>query len=145
VDPKILAGKKVIKRFPDFIFMSLTPGLTFREKYVVTSEYTAKHLGSGSVEVLATPAMILFMEHTCRVNIDNFLLENRTTVGTHVDVYHVKPAPINSEVVIEAKLLQVDGRKLIFYVAAYWGDKLIGYGIHERYIVDKEEFAQKIK
>lgn len=124
--------------------MNLTPGLTFREKYIVTSEYTAKHLGSGSVEVLATPAMILFMEHTCRVNVDNFLPEGQTTVGIHVDVYHVKPAPTNSEITIEAKLLGVDGRKLIFYVSAHWEDKLIGYGTHERYIVDKEEFAKKI-
>lgn len=136
---------KVIKRFLDSIFMSLTPGLTFREKYVVTSEYTAKHLGSGSVEVLATPAMILFMEHTCRVNVDKYLPENQTTVGTHVDVYHIKPAPIDSEITVEARLLEVDGRKLIFYVTAYWRDTLIGYGIHERYIVNKMDFAQKIK
>ncbi len=125
--------------------MSVKPGLVFRDKYLVTSEFTAKHLGSGSVEVLATPAMILFMEHTCRVNIDNYLSSNQTTVGIHVDVYHVKPAPVNSEITVEAKLLEVDGRKLIFYVAAYLGDKLIGYGLHERYIVDKEDFAQKIK
>lgn len=125
--------------------MSLKPGLTFREKYIVTSEYTAKHLGSGGVEVLATPAMILFMEHICRINIDNLLTPDQTTVGIHVDVYHVKPAPINSEILIEAKLLEIDGRRLIFYVAAYLEDKLIGYGIHERYIVNKKDFIQRIK
>lgn len=112
---------------------------------MVTSEYTAKHLGSGSVEVLATPAMILFMEHTCRVNLDKLLPPDQTTVGVHVDVYHVKPAPLNSEIKVEARLLQVDGKKLIFYVTAYWEDTLIGYGIHERYIVDKVAFAQKIR
>jgi len=135
----------VIKSLLNIVFMSLKPGLTFREKYIVTSEYTAKHLGSGGVEVLATPAMILFMEHTCRVNIDNLLTQDQTTVGIHVDVYHVKPAPINSEILIEAKLLEIDGRRLIFYVAAYLEDKLIGYGIHERYIVNKEDFIQRIK
>lgn len=124
--------------------MSIQVGLSFREKYTVTSDHTAKHIGSGSVEVLATPAMIMFMERTCRVNLDNLLTPDQTTVGVHVDVYHVKPAPVNSEITVEARLLHVDGRKLVFYVIAYWGDSVIGYGLHERYIVNKIEFAKKV-
>ncbi|MEM0275404.1 MAG: thioesterase, partial [Nitrososphaerota archaeon] len=69
--------------------MEIKPGLVLQNTYRIPHEYAAKHIGSGEVEVLATPAMILFMENTCRVGVDKLLPQTQTTVGTHVDVYHV--------------------------------------------------------
>lgn len=125
--------------------MTLQVGMKLSRKYVVTEQHTAKHIGSGEVEVLSTPSMILFMEETCRILADENLPQNLTTVGTHVNVYHVKAAPVGAEIEVKATLLNVDERKLTYWVEVLWGDKLIGYGIHERFIVDKEKFLNKLK
>ncbi len=125
--------------------MSFTPGMRYVRSYVTTSQHSAKHLGSGSLEVLSTPSMILFMEDTCRAFVEGYLSENQATVGTHVDVYHVRPAHIGSEVEIRSTLVQVDGRKLVFWVEAWSTGELIGYGIHERAVVDKEKFMSRLK
>jgi len=120
-------------------------GLVCRDEYIVTDEYTAKHIGSGEVEVLATPAMILFMERTALLCVQRYLPENLTTVGTLVNVKHVNPVPKNEKVVVEAKLIKIEGRKLTFEVRASWKDLLIGEGIHERFIVDRQRFAEKVR
>jgi len=125
--------------------MALQAGMKLSRKYVVTEQHTAKHLGSGGVEVLATPSMILFMEETCRILADENLPQNLTTVGTHVNVYHVKAAPVGAEVEVKATLLNVDERRLTYWVEVLWEDKLIGYGTHERFVVDKEKFLNKLK
>ncbi|MEM2494716.1 MAG: thioesterase family protein [Nitrososphaerota archaeon] len=124
---------------------SLEPGLKLERKIKTKSEHSAKHLGSGDVEVLSTPSMILFMEETCRILASNYLEEGKTTVGTHVDIYHVKAAPIGIEIEIKSILLSIEGKKLIFWVEALWENNKIGYGIHERYIVDKDRFISELK
>lgn len=125
--------------------MPLTPGARYVRKYLITPQHTAKHVGSGTLEVLSTPSMISFMEETCCVFAGESLPETQTTVGTHVDVYHVKPALVGSEVEVRSTLLQVDGKRLVFWVEAWSSDTLIGYGIHERAVVDREKFLSKLK
>jgi len=122
----------------------LKPGLKNRIVKIVSKEDTARFLGSGDVEVLATPVMILWMEDCARQLADGYLGEGRITVGVHVDVYHKAPAPIGAKVVVEAELKEVKGRKLLFQVKAYLDNIVIGEGIHERYIVDLEKFRNKV-
>ncbi len=119
--------------------------LTCRRIFKVTEEYTAKTLGSGGVSVLATPVMIGWMELTAWECVERYLPEGYTTVGTHVDVRHLNPAPLGVDVVVEARLQKVEGRKLVFKVSAYSRDILIGDGMHERYIVELKRFKEKIK
>ncbi|MCR8487282.1 MAG: thioesterase family protein [Crenarchaeota archaeon] len=120
-------------------------GSELSRKYIVTSEHTAKFLGSGDVEVLSTPSMIAFMENTAREISQMYLPENLTTVGIKVDVRHLNPAPKGAEITVSAKLIQQDRRKLVFEVKAFWKDELIGEGLHERFIVDRDKFLSKIK
>jgi len=120
-------------------------GLEYEKEYEIQEQHTAKFLGSGDVEVLSTPSMILFMENTARLSVEQKLPEGLTTVGTHVDVRHLRPAPLGGVVKIKAKLLRQEGRKLLFEVKAFWRDELIGEGIHERFIVDREKFLEKVK
>lgn len=123
----------------------LPVGVELSRKYTVASEHTAKFLGSGDVEVLSTPSMIAFMENTAREVAQKYLPENLTTVGTRVDVKHLSPAPRGAEIVVYAKLVQQDRRRLMFEVRAFWGNELIGEGTHERFIVDREKFLSKIR
>jgi len=123
----------------------LPAGLELTKEYIVRSEDTAKFLGSGDVEVLSTPAMIAYMERTALEAVQSNLPRNLTTVGIRVDVKHLRPAPKGGKIRVTAKLIQQDRRKLVFEVKAFWNEELIGEGIHERFIVDRERFLAKLR
>ncbi len=123
----------------------LKPGLYCEEEYVVEEHHTASHVGSGDVGVLSTPSMIAFMEKTARMCVEKYLPREYTTVGTMVNVRHLNPAPRGARVKVSAKLINVEGRRLLFEVKAYWGETLLGEGTHERFIVNREKFAEKLK
>jgi len=119
--------------------------MEFEESFKVGDKHSAKHLGSGDVSVLSTPSMILFMEEACRVFADDNLGKDQTTVGIHVDIYHVRACPVGSEIRVRAKVLRVDRKRIVFWVEAWRGDELIGYGLHERYVINKEAFLNKVR
>ncbi len=125
--------------------IELPKGVSLKKKFRVTEEHTAKHIGSGEVEVLSTPSMILFMEATSLELAQKYLTENLTTVGTRVDVKHLNPVPVGEEVEVESKLINQEGRKLVFEVRATWKGLVIGEGIHERFIVDRAKFLEKVR
>ncbi len=118
------------------------PGLTGEFAYLVEESMAAGHLGVG---VLSTPSMIALMEISCHRTVEPHLEEGYTTVGTYVCVHHRAPAPVGSEVKVRSTLVDMDGRKLVFRVEAYWNGKLIGEGEHHRFIVNEERFASKLK
>ncbi len=122
----------------------MTLGLSLTKELIVTYEKTASVYGSGTVEVFATPAMIAFMEHTAMESVLPFLPQGAVTVGTEVCIKHLKASPVGSKITCTATLTAVDNRKLQFDVKAYDGDDLIGEGTHERVIVDKQRFLEKI-
>ena len=55
-------------------------GIKGRKEAIVGPEHTAKHIGSGTVLVLATPMMIALMEETSRLSVKPYLEEGQ---GTH--------------------------------------------------------------
>ena len=120
-------------------------GLTCREAFKVKPKHAAKVLGSGGVDVLSTPSMIAFMENVAWKCVEKYLPEGYTTVGVKVCISHLNPTPIGADVVVEAKLVKVEGRKLIFEVRVFWNELKIGEGIHERFIVNKAKFNEKVK
>lgn len=124
---------------------NLKEGLEGERKYTVKEEHTAKFLGSGDVSVLSTPSMIMMMENAARLLVEEYLPEGYTTVGTRVEVSHLRAAPLGAEITVKVKLIEVSGRKLRFTVEAYCNDKKIGEGHHERFIVNREKFLKKVK
>lgn len=125
--------------------ISIPVGTVCREEYYVREEHAASHVGSGDVRVLSTPSMILFMERTSMKCVERYLPAGFTTVGTLVNVKHLNPAPINDRILVESRILRVEGRKIVFEVRAIWRDTVIGEGVHERYVVNKEKFLDKIR
>ncbi len=123
----------------------LTKGIKYVKKFKPGPQHSAKHVGSGNVEVLSTPSMIAFMEETCKEVIEPYLPSNKTTVGTLVNIKHMAAAPIGEEIEVRAELLSIDRNRLTFWVEAWWGGRKIGQGIHERAIIDKEEFLSRLK
>lgn len=123
--------------------MELTKGITGRKEIIVTKEKTAAVVGSGLLEVFATPMMIALMEEVASESVAAYLGEGSTTVGTLVNVSHVAATPVGATVYCETLLTEVEGRRLVFSVKAYDNAGLIGEGTHERFIVFSEKFMTK--
>jgi len=123
--------------------MDIGLGITNKIMIMVTDNDTAEALGSGSVNVFATPKMITLMEKASALLVSPYLQENETTVGTKVNIEHVVPTPVGMEVTIYSRLIGVDNRKLTFEVEAYDTYDKIGIGTHERFVVDTKKFMQK--
>ncbi len=120
-------------------------GLVGEQSVMVTEALTAKHLGSGSILVYATPAMIALMEGAAVAAIDPRLAEGETSVGTRLEVRHVAATPIGQQVRARAEVTGVDGRQVTFSVQAWDELELIGEGTHTRFIIDLARFEQRLK
>lgn len=121
----------------------LETGIRGSHEAAVTPADTAKCVGSGLLEVLATPVMIALMEQTASSSVAPFLGEGETTVGTLVNVRHLAATPVGMTVRCESELTEIDRKRLVFTVRAYDAAALIGEGSHERFIVSAEKFMQK--
>ena len=124
-------------------FNSLTPKYTSKVK--VTQANTALALGSGDMEVFATPALVALMENAAMKAVQPELPEgSTTTVGAFIETTHVKPSALGEEVSATAVLENVEGRKLAFKVTASDTKGVVGEATHIRYIVDRERFMSKL-
>ncbi len=121
----------------------LEVGIKGKKEIVVTRDKTAKVMGSGTLDVFATPAMIALMENTAFESVSDSLDEGAGTVGTALNVKHVSATPVGMKVTCETELIKVDGRALTFSVKAFDEAGLIGEGEHERFIIFEEKFQKK--
>lgn len=121
----------------------LTVGIKGREEVTVTDKNTAKTMGSGTLNVFATPSMTALMEQTAWKSVAPYLEEGDGTVGTLLNITHDAPTPLGMKVWCESELTGIDGRRLVFHVTAYDEKGKIGEGTHERFIVHNEKFQAK--
>lgn len=120
--------------------VSLQPGISNRQEIATTPEMGVTHVGSGP-GVLSTPSMIGVMERTCLEAVLPHLDEGEQTVGTMVHVWHRAAVPIGEPVESTCTLLERDRRRLLFEVRVARGDKVIGEGTHERFVVNRASFG----
>ena len=123
--------------------MNMNTGIKGIQKVVVSEKNSAKTMGSGTLDVFATPAMIALMEQAAYTSVAGELEEGQGTVGTLMNVSHISATPVGMEVTAKSELVKVDGRKLVFHVEAYDERGKIGEGEHERFIIDNEKFQNK--
>jgi len=121
----------------------LTVGIKGKEEVLVSEANSAKTLGSGTLDVFATPAMIALMEKTAWMSVAPHLEEGWGTVGTLLHVTHDAPTPLGMTVWCESELVEVDGRRLVFDLAAYDEKGKVGGGRHERFMIQNEKFQLK--
>ncbi len=108
-----------------------------------TEKTTALTMKSGSLKVLATPAMMCLMEQAAAELVEKNLPEDSTSVGISISVEHKAPTPIGLKIKAEAIITNIDGRKISFEVKAFDESDEIGSGTHERFVVNKEKFQNK--
>ena len=99
--------------------MGLAPGLRASVRLIVTDTDTAAQIGSGDVSVLATPRLLALAEAAAVAAITPTLEPGLTSVGTAVSMEHKRASPVGAEVVVEAELTEVDGRRLVFSFIAW--------------------------
>jgi fluoroacetyl-CoA thioesterase len=121
----------------------LEPGIKGTRQVRVREENSAEVMGSGTLKVFATPAMVALMEETAWKSVAEHLDQGEGTVGTALDIRHTAATPLGMTVTCESELTAVDGRKLTFHVIARDETGVIGEGEHQRFVVNNEKFQAK--
>lgn len=123
----------------------IVTGTSAEAEMIVDKSDLAVNVGSGSLEVLATPVMTALMEKAACNCIAPFLEGDETTVGTEVCIKHISADPCGVSVSAEAEITAVNGREITFKVTAADSVGTIGEGIHKRFVVYGNRFTEKVK
>lgn len=121
----------------------LEPGLAAAISLLVGEDDTAIALRSGEVPVLATPRLIALCEEAALQAVAAAVPDGHTTVGMRVQLDHLVPTAIGHEVIAEATLEKVEGRRLTFTVSASDERGLVAAGKVTRVVVDVARFLDK--
>jgi fluoroacetyl-CoA thioesterase len=124
---------------------TIEAGLKGTAELVVGEEHTAPSIGSGRVHVLGTPVMINLMESAALAAAEHLLPAGHQSLGMHLDVSHVAATPVGMRVRATAEVVEVDGNKVVFRVAAHDEMDLIGEGTHTRVVVDVARFDARVR
>jgi fluoroacetyl-CoA thioesterase len=123
---------------------AVTIGTSKERTITVNSSQTTSFLWEGE-NVISTPSLIAEMEETCRLLLKDQVIPDQEwdSVGTVVNVKHLAATPVGAEIFVKAKVVSVEGRRVMFEVEAR--DKLekIGEGNHERVIINISRFRMK--
>ena len=90
---------------------NIAPGLVGEAALMVEETHTASHLGSGGVEVLATPVMIALMEDAARSSVDSELDQGQMSVGVNLNVSHLAATPVGMRVTARSETVTIDRRR----------------------------------
>ena len=119
-------------------------GTTKERAITVEANMTTSFLWEGE-NVMSTPSMILEMEETCRLLLKEQAIPEAEwdSVGTIVDIRHLAATPVGAKVSLKARVISVDGRRVMFDVEASDEVEKVGEGRHERFIINVPKFRAK--
>lgn len=120
-------------------------GIELQQERVVRRDDCITFLGADVRPSLATPAMIGWMEICCRDALLEHLEEGQDSVGIKVNVEHLAATPMGQAVTYAAKVIAVDRRRVEFEVEAADDSEVVGRGTHERFVIDVERFAARLR
>lgn len=128
--------------------MPIEPGIHATLQRRVTPDDTARALGSGDLEVLATPRLLAWCEEATVAAVAPSVDPARTTVGTRVVLAHERASAVGAEVSVRADLVHVDGRLLRFEVVVEQetssGTAVVCRGQVTRVVVDRDRFLARL-
>ena len=131
---------------------TLVAGLTFSDTYLVPPSKTVPNLYPEAAElqempeVFATGFLVGLLEWTCIKAIMPYLdWPEEQSLGIRIAIDHLAATPVGLEITTSVELIEVDGKKLVFSVEAHDGVDLICRGRHDRFVVQKEKFEQRVK
>ena len=125
--------------------MNIKINKEFKENYLVQENNTAKNMGSGDLDVLATPSLVAFMENAAKNYLNIFLTDELGSVGSNININHLAPTLVGKEITVQGKITEIIKEKIIiFSLEAYEEDKKIGDATHTRVIINNEKFLSKL-
>jgi predicted thioesterase len=139
-NPKPAAPAKI-----SAVLAQIKPGLVGTTAIVVAHEHTAPFVGSGRIEVLATPVMINLFEAAALAAIEQLLPSGHQSLGTHLDVSHTAATPVGLRVTARAEVVRIEGRTVTFRVEARDDFEQIGGGTHQRVVVSVARFDERVQ
>jgi len=126
--------------------MNIEINKEFNKTYLVKENNTAKNMGSGDLDVLATPSLVAFMENAAKEYLNTFLPEELGSVGSNININHIAPTLVGKEITVQGKITEIIKEKIIiFSLEAYEQDKKIGDASHTRVIINNEKFLSKLQ
>lgn len=131
---------------------SLQSGLTYSHTFVVSDSKLVPSLYPEAKEfsvmpkVFATGYLVGLLEWTCiKALTPHIDWPAQQSVGTSIDIKHLAATPAGFEITCKVELIEMDGKRLVFKIEAHDGIDLISKGSHERFIINKEKFDQRLQ
>ena len=122
----------------------LKPGITHEIERETTEDMSAQKVFPYVPHVYATSVMVGHMEAVCAEMVLPHLGEGEQTVGIGMQFSHTAATPLGMKVRFSAKLIEVDGRKLVFEVVGFDEADKIGEATHQRFIINAEKFNSNV-
>jgi fluoroacetyl-CoA thioesterase len=122
----------------------MVPGLTGKSEMIVNEEDLVSQLGEVTVNVLSTPRLIQLLEAAAINAIQDFIPTDQVSLGTEVKIKHLSATPLGMKVTASALLKGVEKNRLFFLVTAYDEKEKVAEGEHERVLISKDRFLQKL-
>jgi fluoroacetyl-CoA thioesterase len=122
---------------------SLKPGLETQKSITVDEARCIGFMGKEGM-VYATPRMVSDVEYTCRDFLLQHLDAGEDSVGAHVSIDHLAATPLGLAVTIEAKVVEVDRRKVVFEFSVRDPVEQCGRGKHVRFVVETAKTRERL-
>lgn len=122
----------------------MVPGLIGKSEMIVKEEDLVSQLGDVTVNVLSTPRLIQLLEAAAIDAIQDFIPTDQVSLGTEVKIKHLSATPLGMKVTANALLKGVEKNRLLFLVNAYDEKEKVAEGEHERVLISKDRFLQKL-
>jgi fluoroacetyl-CoA thioesterase len=122
---------------------SLKPGLELKKALVVDESRCIGFMGKEGM-VYATPRMVSDVEYACRDFLLAHLDAGEDSVGAHVSIDHLAATPLGLEVTIEAQIVEVDRRKVVFEFSVRDTMEPCGRGKHVRFVVETAKSRERL-
>ncbi len=123
----------------------MVPGVVGKSEMIVKEEDLVRQLGDVPVDVLSTPRLVQLLEAAAINAIQDFIPTNQVSLGTEVKIKHLSATPLGMKVTANALLKRIDKNRLFFLVDAFDEKEKVAEGGHERVLVSKDQFLQKVE
>jgi fluoroacetyl-CoA thioesterase len=124
---------------------SVKPGTVGEERFVVGKEHLVDFAHDGMPEILCTPWLVWFLEHSARNAVLPALEPGESTVGVVINVQHLAATPLGEEVVCRARVISVDGTQVSFQLEAHDEHEQIARGTHKLRVIQAARLAKKVE
>jgi fluoroacetyl-CoA thioesterase len=122
---------------------SLKPGLAAKREFAVDEERCIGFMGKEGA-VYATPRMVSDVEYTCRDFLLAHLDAGEDSVGAHVSIDHLAATPLGLQVTIDAKIVELDRRRVTFEFSVRDPIEECGRGRHVRFVVETAKSGERL-